>query len=236
MNRPVVRPRHRVASRGRAVGITGTLAVHAGLVGAMLWIPQAPQRLDAPVYAVHLVAAPRPVENQRRAPEAVQRPAEPPPAIPERPRPQKSTVATPKPPPDEIKREPAPRTAPKEEPAPDAEPSTGRDPGTIEVQGVEFPFPGYLRNIVAQVYRRWSRPSGNEPYRAEVLFFIRRDGSVANFQFTTRSGNLSFDLRAQGAIESAGNSQAFGPLPDGYPNDVLPVVFFFDPATLGRKP
>jgi hypothetical protein len=43
----------------------------------------------------------------------------------------------------------------------------------------------------------------------------------------TRSGSFSFDLEAQGAIEAA--SGAFGPLPEGYVNDVLPVSFFFDP-------
>ena len=133
-----------------------------------------------------------------------------------------------------MQREPAPRTNPQEDVNP-ANPSTGRDEQSLEIAGVDFPYPGYLRNIVAQVYRRWSRPTGNESLRAEVLFFIRRDGSIADFQFVRRSGNLAFDLRAQGAVEAAGNAMAFGPLPDGYPDDVLPVSFFFDPNTL-RQP
>ncbi len=39
----------------------------------------------------------------------------------------------------------------------------------------------------------------------------------------------SFDLSAQGAIESAANARAFGPLPDGWEADVLPILFFFEP-------
>jgi outer membrane biosynthesis protein TonB len=61
------------------------------------------------------------------------------------------------------------------------------------------------------------------------MFFIHRDGHISNLQFITRSGNFAFDLEAQGAVEAAGNAGAFGPLPEGYPADVLPVNFFFDP-------
>jgi hypothetical protein len=67
--------------------------------------------------------------------------------------------------------------------------------------------------------------------RAEVSFFIHRDGAVTHFQFVRRSGNFGFDLEAQGAIEAAANTGAFGPLPEGFPDDVLFVSFFFDPAT-----
>jgi outer membrane biosynthesis protein TonB len=102
----------------------------------------------------------------------------------------------------------------------------------VKTSGVEFPYPQYLRNIVAQVYRRWQRPSGQASLRAEVLFFIHRDGSITSFQFVKRSGNFGFDLEAQGAIEAAANAAAFGPLPEGYVADVLPVTFFFDPSTV----
>ena len=64
------------------------------------------------------------------------------------------------------------------------------------------------------------------------MFFIHRDGSVSGIQFIKRSGDFSFDLEAQGAIEAAGNAKAFGPLPDGYPADILPVSFFFSPESV----
>ena len=82
---------------------------------------------------------------------------------------------------------------------------------------------------MAQIYKRWERPVSNSPLRAEVSFLILKDGSVRDIHFVQRSGNFSFDLGAQGAIEAAGNAQAFGPLPDGYEADVLPVSFFFTP-------
>jgi len=133
--------------------------------------------------------------------------------------------------PRQAEREPAPRTTPEVELAPDAEPSTGSDPATVKTTGVEFPYPEYLRNIVAQVYRRWHRPEANVSLRAEVMFLVHRDGSVSGVRFIQRSGNFTFDLEAQGAIEAAANSLAFGPLPAGYGADVLPVNFFFDPSS-----
>ena len=66
------------------------------------------------------------------------------------------------------------------------------------------------------------------------MFIIRRDGSIVpnSLQFVSRSGNFAFDLEAQGAVEQAGNAKAFGPLPAGFADDVLPVVFSFDPRIL----
>jgi protein TonB len=99
---------------------------------------------------------------------------------------------------------------------------------TVETPGVEFAFPEYLARIVAEVHRRWQRPSGRA-FEAEIQFLVHRDGSVTNLHFTKRSGDFSFDLEAQGAVEAAGRSAAFGPLPPDYPADVLPVTFFFAP-------
>ena len=59
-------------------------------------------------------------------------------------------------------------------------------------------------------------------------------GSVplSSIQLVTRSGVFTFDLEAQGAVEAAANARAFGALPTGYPDDVLPVTFRFDPKLL----
>ena len=54
---------------------------------------------------------------------------------------------------------------------------------------------------------------------------------MRDIRFVTRSGSFSFDLGAQGAIEAAGNSRGFGPLPDGWDADVLPVSFYFKPIS-----
>ena len=102
---------------------------------------------------------------------------------------------------------------------------------TIKTPGLQFPYPEYLRNIVNQVYQRWDRDGAREGAFAEVSFMILRDGSVQDIRFVTRSGSFAFDLGAQGAVEAAGNSHAFGPLPDGWEADVLPVSFYFKPAS-----
>jgi outer membrane biosynthesis protein TonB len=209
------------------VAFLGTLTLHGTLLAVALWAPPAVRNPVPPVYRVELVAAPRP-EPQRQAPEAVQRPAEPP--APAETEPRRTSVARTPPPPvrARVEREPAPRTNPTEL-APGEKPSTGADVATVKTTGVDFPHPEYLRNIVAQIYRRWRRPTGTRSYRAEILFFVHRDGSISHLQFVTRSGSFAFDLEAQGAIEAAGNAGAFGPLPQAYPADVLPVSFFFDP-------
>lgn len=229
MSRPR-RPRHRAPeARGSGLAFSATLAIHAVAMGALLSSPPLVHRAVPPVYSVNLVAAPQTPPEARRAPEVVERPAERPAPVSSR---RRSTVAeTPPPPERQAEREPAPRTTPEVELAPHVEPSTGSDPATVKTTGVEFPYPEYLRNIVAQVYRRWQRPEANVSLRAEVMFLLHRDGSVSGLRFIRRSGNFAFDLEAQGAIEAAATSQAFGPLPAGYGADVLPVNFFFDPSS-----
>ena len=101
---------------------------------------------------------------------------------------------------------------------------------TVQTAGIDFPFPGYLNNIVRQIALNFRVKNPNSPLSATVSFLIHRDGSVTNVKFLTRSGAYSFDLEAQGAVERA--SSSFGPLPDGFRDDVLPVVFSFDPRFL----
>ncbi len=223
--------RVRAHARGNAtVGIAGTLLVHATAVGLLVFAVKAPKEFP-PVYSVNLVAAPAPREDSRPAPEAVARPVEEPPApsvpvaepartvpkpVPTRPQP-----AQPK--------EPAPRTRSPERPAPGETPGTGSDAVTVKTPGLTFPYPGYLENIYNQIYRRWERPVSSS-LSAEVTFLIMRDGSVRDLRFSRSSGNFSFDLSAQGAVEAAGNTKAFGSLPDGFEADVLLVSFYFAPA------
>jgi protein TonB len=108
----------------------------------------------------------------------------------------------------------------------------GTDVATVRSDGIEFPFPGYLNNIVRQIALKFKPRNPAARLKAEVRFLIHRDGSVSDLTFIRRSGNFSFDLESQGAVEAASSARAFGPLPDGFPDDVLPVVFSFDPAFL----
>ncbi|MDH5804514.1 MAG: TonB C-terminal domain-containing protein [Gemmatimonadota bacterium] len=220
--------------RGSGVAFMASVAMHTAVLVYVLATAADYALPNVQVYEVKLVAAPRPEPDQRKAPEMVERQAQETRPVDERTRQENVTEAPPQSEPD-IERELAPRSTPEEEPLPGEEPSTGSDVATLTTSGVQFPFPEYLQNVVAQVYRRWQRPTGGERLRAEVLFFIRRDGSISNLQFVDRSGNFMFDIEAQGAIEAAANAGAFGPLPEGFAEDILPVSFFFDPASLGRR-
>jgi len=217
---------------GLAVGLTGTVVVHAAAI-FLLWSTVSAVDTGPPVYAVELVAAPAPPPEEKPAPEAVTRPPAEEPA-PTKPAPKPEKPAPPKPKPTTKpaeKAEPNPKATTPTRPLPGEAPSTGSDAVTVSTPGLAFPYPDYLRNIVQEVYRRWQRPLGNAALRAEVSFLILRDGSVREIRLTRPSGVFSFDLSAQGAIEAAGTAGAFGALPDGWPADVLPVSFYFTPRT-----
>jgi outer membrane biosynthesis protein TonB len=108
---------------------------------------------------------------------------------------------------------------------------TGTDVANVQTEGVVFPFPAYLNNIVRQIAVRFN-PRNPGALRAQVFFIVRRDGSIGEFRFLSKSNSYAFDLEAQGAVEAAGSAKVFGALPDGYVNDFLPVIFSFDPSLI----
>lgn len=225
------------AARGRppgtAAGIVGTVAVHA-LAAALLLTQVTSTKAGPQSYAVELIAAPAPTTKKRLPREAVPTPPpaeKPAPVKPQPPKPSKAPPApTPKSQPADTNREPPPKTAAPVTPLPGETPSTGTDVATVKTPGLQFPYPEYLRNIVTEVYRNWDRDAARDNSFAEISFLILRDGTVRDIRFVTRSGSFSFDLSAQGAIEASANSGAFGPLPDGWDADVLPVSFYFKPV------
>lgn len=233
--------------RSLRLPLTLSALLHAGLAGAAFTLraPEPPPM--PPTYRVNLVAAP-PGPRQVgvvQPPAAEPTPTEPAPTPPrpvtERPAERTAPIAKPA---------PAPRTrTPKQStptpaaarpkantPAPRAgggpEGGRGADVANVNVAGIEFPYPGYLENIVRQIRLRFEVPRGSV-LRAEVAFLIQRDGTVTNIRISQRSGNYSFDLEARGAVEKAARERAFGPLPAGFRDDVLPVIFSFSPELLG---
>ena len=237
--------------RGRARGgptlaapMTLSFMLHGAALALLFFVRPAGDGARPPIYRVDLLAAP---PGPRAAgvvtPQPQPQPAEPAPIPPraetnpkDMPLPQKAPPPR-RPPPVAATPTPAPAAArPKSTtPAPQAGggPTGGRgtDVASVRTEGIEFPYPGYLENIVRQIAIRFEAPS-NSTARAEVFFLIRRDGSITGLQIRTRSGNYAFDLEALGAVEAAGRTNAFGPLPDGFPDDVLPVTFSFDPRVL----
>ena len=225
--------RERKGMPGKSVGMVGTVLVHAAFAGFLF--SQVKASTTGPqVYKVDLVAAPAPTEKKRVATEATPRPPveKPAPVKPKpTPPPKKPAPPQPKPPPTTTSSEPTPPTQAPVKPIEGETPSTGTDVATVKTPGLDFPYPEYLRNIVSEVYQRWDRQDARQNSFAEVSFLILRDGSIRDVRFVTRSGSFAFDLSAQGAIEAAGNAGAFGPLPDGWDSDVLPVSFYFKPVT-----
>jgi len=107
----------------------------------------------------------------------------------------------------------------------------GRDVASVKVQGIAFPYPGYLENITRQIALNF-RPKPGVGLKAEVAFLIHRDGSISELRLLSRSGAYAFDLECIGAVEAVGQRKSFGALPSGFRDDVLPVVFSFDPTVL----
>ena len=105
----------------------------------------------------------------------------------------------------------------------------GTDVTNMVVEGIQFPFPWYLENIQRRVLLAFDWAKGGD-WVTEVRFVIHRDGSVTDIKILSSSGNRSFDLEGQGAIESAGNKGVFGPLPTGFSDEVLPVYYTFRPV------
>lgn len=230
------------AARG-ALRLPATLSLllHLSLVVVALVVAREKRVTLPPVYQVDLVAAPA-------GPRAIGQVAEAAPAPPREATPPPKRAEAPAEAPVPVKKAPPPRTAPRATPVPNAaqvptrntpapragggpEGGTGTDVANVSVQGIPFPYPGYLENIVRQIALRF-KPRSGQALVAEVLFLIRRDGSMTGFQFRRRSGSYEFDLEAQGAVEAAARSGSFGPLPDGFRDDVLTVIFSFDPQLI----
>jgi len=221
---------------GVSAAIVFSLVLHAAIIASFLGLrPSAPASLP-PIYRVNIIAA---------APGAPSAGV----VAPTTPVTETSTPAPPRPKTDEVapipvktptKRVPklatpsvsktkVDRNAPAPVAAGGEQGGKGTDVANIRTEGIDFPYPGYLENIVRQIALRFRPPRGS-PLKAEVMFLIRRDGSISGFRFMQRSGSFTFDLEAQGAVESA--ASAFGPLPSGFRDDVLPVMFSFDPRLI----
>lgn len=219
------------ARRGPGRGaFAASLGLHAAIVLIVIasGLRSQPELPEFRVYRVNIVSPPPQVLGE---PEPAT--PEPPKVVQERP-----VEAPPKPQP---KAPPVQRPTVQEKPEPkqESKPAQGRNPEpnakvggddlNIQLDGEAFPYPEYLANIVTQIHRyfRWTGASG---LTAEVYFVIRRDGSVQDIRLLRGSGNLEFDYEAMGAIEAVGTRGMFGPLPEGYSSDRLPVAFRFRPA------
>jgi len=227
--------------------------IHASLLLAV-WFVTSRQPVIPPmrVYAVNIVSPPprelgepalevpesEPVpEEVEEEPETEPEPeVQPPPPAPPPPPPPPTTRPTPAPPPPAPRPSPPPAPAPAPAPARPPSPSTGPRPDpnsaggqdlNVQLPGVLCPAPGYCENIVSQIHR-YFRFSGTG--EADVYFVINRDGSITDLRVVRSTGGTGFRIAVSEAVEQAGRSGGFGPLPSAYQADQLPVSFYFRPA------
>jgi protein TonB len=225
--------------------IAASAVLHLVAASAFLLARGTPSIPAPPTYRVSLIAAP-PGPRQigvvaPTVPPVAETPAATPPAAPKRaiPDPSRMPAAPTKKPAKPVKQPKAAtpvagaRAAPAKAaaaPVAGGGPQGGRgaDVANVHVDGIDFPYPGYLQNVVRQIAVNFKPSRGG--LTAVVAFLIRRDGSVTGIRLTTRSGVYSFDTEAMGAVEAAARS--FGPLPAGFSDDALPVIFSFDPRLI----
>ena len=218
----------------RALGIS--MALHLLLLVPLVVFARPPEPIQFETVRVNLVSPPPTdvIEPEPAPPEPEPEPR-PTPAEPE-PEPEPEAEARDEPEP-EPEREPEPDgekppETPDPQPEPVAEPADSAARGgenlNIATEGREFPFPDYLANVIVQVnrYFRWNEDS--QP-KGIIYFEVLSDGGVRNIRMVQSSGNLRFDYAVQGAVETAGNRGAFGPLPDAYAGPFLPVQLEIEP-------
>jgi outer membrane biosynthesis protein TonB len=220
--------------------VTLSAAVHVGLVGLVL-IAARGSRPRGEVYAVNLVAAAPGPRQVGLATEATPK-TEPDAPLPKRAEETQPKETTP------VRRQPETRrTTSRATQVPDAKSARfdtpapkagggetggkGTDVANVSTAGKEFPYPGYLHNIITQIALRFD-PRQKQMLSAEVQFVIKRDGSICCISVVRGSGSYGFDLEAKGAVEGAGAARVFGPLPDGYSDDALTIIFTFDPKII----
>lgn len=247
---PLVASRHAGGARSLRRALVVSLALHVAAVAALVFIHHGtPER--PPAYRVNLIGAAglrkqmgivadqQPADatpTTKPAPAAAERPPEP-----AKPAPPIKSKAKPVPKPvkatpnvaktrDAGAKDAAKTPAKAAPPVAGSGQKTGRgtDVTNMVADGIAFPYPVYLNNIVRQIKLNFNPPPGSQ-YMAELKFLIHRDGSVSDIQVMTPSRSSAFDREARGAVEAAGNSGRFGPLPSGFPDDVLPVFFAFEP-------
>src|SRR5436190_1413501 len=228
---------------GVTASVVASVLLHGGIIAAFLALRGGPPPASPPIYRVNiLAAAPGAPAEGAVAPATVADADTPAP-----PRPKTDQEVVP------VQTKTAPKRAPKlatpnvskkrvdrNAPAPVAgggeTGGRGTDVANVRTEGIDFPYPAYLENVVRQIALRF-KPRGPR-LKAEVMFLIKRDGTITGFRFMQRSGSFTFDLEAQSAVEVAGQMNErdkktpFGPLPTGFREDVLPVMFSFDPRLI----
>ena len=223
--------------------LAASAVLHLAAVAAFLFVRQGNRVASPPTYRVSLIAAapgPRAIGVVQPTPAPAEQPPAPAPVARKvEPAPKMKAMAKAPPPEARAAKIATPNTAATQvakpnSPAPIAgggpEGGKGADVANVKIDnGINFPFPAYLERIVRMIALNF-KPSAQGALQADVAFMIRRDGTIAGLRLTKRSTVFSFDQDALAAVELA--SHSFGRLPEGFSDDVLPVIFSFDPRLI----
>lgn len=198
-------------------------------------------QIEFVAYEIDLVSPPPAAQAEEPQPAVEELVVERPEPEPEPIEPESDVVAIeepePEPEPEPTPPEPEPTPEPEPEPAPAAsvEPPAETEPDrsgegiNVRMEGLRRDYPEYYNNIIRQIgrcfYSRW-RQGGN--WETVIAFTLGRDGVASDLEFLQRSGNVSFDFEAMGAIDCAGQGR-FGPLPEDLPWNELRISFTFEP-------
>jgi TonB family protein len=104
--------------------------------------------------------------------------------------------------------------------------STGGGAGTgssLDITG-EFCCPEYVAIMVARIRSAWNQQQGATG-QTMIKFTIRRDGSIVDASIEKPSGTTTLDTAA---LRSVLATRTLPPLPDGFPNPILPVHLNFE--------
>ena len=106
---------------------------------------------------------------------------------------------------------------------------TGTDVANVEHGRDRLSVPGYLNNIVRQILLRFKPRNAREPRDGSGVPHQARRVRVSELQVQRGRGVSRSISRRRGPWRPSAARSAFGPLPAGWKDDVLPVIFTFEP-------
>ena len=230
----------------RSLGLS--LAIHVVAFVLLIWVipalrpePIVFETVQIRVVSAPPISAPEPEEEVPPVPEeqlTVETPEDRPEEEEEAPIPAEEEPPPPPEPDETPPPEPEETPPPTEEPTPAESGETEAEEGgqniDVRMEGLRRDYPAYYDNIIRQIERCFRAPeAGNR--EAVIQFMIQEDGSITDIGVASSSNSFIFDTAAEGAVECAGRPGRLGPLPDGYPWEVLPVQFRFRPGSFQER-
>lgn len=126
-------------------------------------------------------------------------------------------------------------------PWPEIKPDSGKGPGAAGAARLDaglgnglgikdFPYSYYTETLRKKISGHWNAKFWSDNIlkrKAQVVFTIGRDGSITNPEITENSGDAQFDLIC---LRSVSLAAPFPPLPEGFAQDKVKIVFDFEIA------